>query len=105
MRVAAHPAFRHCARALCAARLVPTIGPMKTYDIELLRVKSMHQGHGLVYMRLDATVQPQPKQRDDDGTQEPATVLKLTEENARVLLLLLKQQLSEFDKKKPKSRF
>ena len=105
MRVAVHPAFRHCARALCAARLVPTIGPMKTYDIELLRVKSMHQGHGLVYMRLDATVQPQPKQRDDDGTLEPATVLKLTEENARVLFLLLKKQLADFDQKKPKSRF
>lgn len=78
---------------------------MKTYDIEIQRVKSMHQGHGLVYMRLDATVQPQPRQRDDDGTQEPATVLKMTEENARVLFLLLKQQLTDFDKKKPKSRF
>ena len=30
---------------------------MKTYDIEIQRVKSMHQGHGLVYMRLDAAVQ------------------------------------------------
>lgn len=78
---------------------------MKTYDIELLKVKSMHQGHGLVYMRLDATVQPQPRQRDDDGTQEPSTVLKLTEDNARVLMLLLKQQLADFDKKKAKSRF
>ena len=78
---------------------------MKTHDIELLKVKSMHQGHGLVYMRLDATVQPQPRQRDDDATQEPATVLKMTEENARVLFLLLKQQLTDFDKKKPKSRF
>ena len=78
---------------------------MKTYDIEIQRVKSMHQGHGLVYMRLDATVQPQPRQRDDDAAQEPATVLKMTEENARVLFLLLKQQLTEFDKKKPKSRF
>ncbi len=78
---------------------------MKTYDIELQRVKSMHQGHGLVYMRLDATVQAQQRQRDDDGSQEPSTVLKLSEENARVLLLLLKQQLADFDKKKPKSRF
>lgn len=78
---------------------------MKTYDIELLRVKSMHQGHGLVYMRLDATVQPQPRNRDDDGTLEPSTVLKLTEENARVLFLLLKKQLADFDQKKPKSRF
>ncbi len=80
---------------------------MKPYDIELLKVKSMHQGHGLVYMRLDATVQPQPRQRDDgDGApQEPATVLKLSEENARVLFLLLKKQLADFDQKKAKSRF
>jgi hypothetical protein len=78
---------------------------MKTYDIELLKVKSMHQGHGLIYMRLDASVQPQPRQRDDDGAQEPSTVLKLTEDNARVLMLLLKQQLADFDKKKAKSRF
>jgi len=68
-------------------------------------VKSMHQGHGLVYMRLDAAVQPQPRARDDDSTQEPSTVLKLTEENARVLFLLLKQQIADFDKKKAKSRF
>ncbi len=78
---------------------------MKTYDIEIQRVKSMHQGHGLVYMRLDATVQPQPRQTDPDETREPATVLKLSEENARALFLLLKQQLADFDKKKPKSRF
>ena len=78
---------------------------MKTNDIELLRVKSMHQGHGLVYMRLDAAVQPQARARDDDGTQEPSTVLKLSEENARVLFLLLKQQIADFDKKKAKSRF
>jgi hypothetical protein len=78
---------------------------MKTYDIEIQRVKSMHQGHGLIYMRLDAAVQPQPRGRDDDGTQEPSTVLKLTEENARVLFLLLKQQIADFDKKKPRSRF
>ena len=78
---------------------------MKTHDIELLKVKSAHQGHGLVYLRLDATVQPQPRQTDPDDTREPATVLKMTEENARVLFLLLKQQLADFDRKKPKSRF
>jgi hypothetical protein len=95
-----------CRLPVAAAAVVPTIRGMKTYDIELLKVKSMHQGHGLVYMRLDATVQPQPRSRDDDdAAQEPATVLKLTEDNARVLLLLLKQQLAEFDRKKPKSRF
>ncbi len=78
---------------------------MKTYDIEIQRVKSMHQGHGLVYMRLDAAVQPQPRQRDEDPAQEPSTVLKLSEETARVLFLLLKQQIADFDKKKAKSRF
>ena len=78
---------------------------MKTYDIEVQRVKSMHQGHGLVYMRLDAGVQPQPRQRDDDDSTEPSTVLKLSEETARVLFLLLKQQIADFDKKKAKSRF
>lgn len=78
---------------------------MKTYDIELHKVKSVHQGHGLVYMRLDASVQPQPRNTDPDDTREPATVLKLTEENARVLFLLLKQQLADFDRKKAKSRF
>jgi hypothetical protein len=78
---------------------------MKTYDIEIQRVKSMHQGHGLVYMRLDAAVQPQARARDADDAPEPATVLKLSEENARVLFLLLKQQIAEFDKKKAKSRF
>ena len=59
---------------------------MKTYDIEIQRVKSMHQGHGLVYMRLDAAVQPQPRAQrpaarqrrameedagDDDGDDVP----------------------------------
>ena len=68
--------------------------------------ESRPAGHGLVGMRLDATVQAQPRQRDDGSdTAEPATVLRISEDNARVLFLLLKQQLAEFDKKKPKSRF
>ena len=48
---------------------------------------------------------PAARARDADDAPEPATVLKLSEENARVLFLLLKQQIAEFDKKKAKSRF
>ncbi len=78
---------------------------MKTYTIELQRLKSMSNSHGQIHMRLDAAVLPQPQRRDADDAAEPATVLSLNEETARVLLLLLKAQLAEFDKKKPKSRF
>ena len=34
----------------------------------------------------------------------PTTVLQFSEENARVLMLLLKAQLAEFDSRKAKSR-
>lgn len=78
---------------------------MKTYTIELQRVKAMSQGHGLINVRADAAVQLLSNRRDDDGAAEPATVLSMDEATARVFMLLLKQQLAEFDKKKPKSRF
>lgn len=79
---------------------------MKTYNIELQKVKAMANGHGLIHARIDALVQPQPARRgaDDDGA-EPQTVLSMSEDTARVLLLLLKAQLAEFDKRKAKSRF
>lgn len=79
---------------------------MKTYNIEIQKVKAMAHGHGLIHARIDALVQPQPARRgaDDDGS-EPHTVLSMSEETARVMLLLLKAQLAEFDKRKPKSRF
>jgi hypothetical protein len=79
---------------------------MKTYNIELQRVKAIANGHGLIHARIDALVQPQPARRgaDDDGA-EPHTLLSMSEDTARVLLLLLKAQLAEFDKRKPKSRF
>ena len=78
---------------------------MKTYTIELQRVKAMSNGHGLINVRLDAAVQPQPSRRDADDAAEPATVLSMSEETARVFLLLLKAQIAEFDKRKAKSRF
>lgn len=78
---------------------------MKTYNIELQRVKAMTNAHGLINVRLDAAVQPQPRGRDDEGAYEPATVLSMNEETARVFMLLLKAQIAEFDKRKAKSRF
>lgn len=74
---------------------------MKTHTIELQRIKSMSNSHGLVRARVDATVQSTAV-RDDGG--EPSSTLLLTIEDARVLLLLLKQQLAEVDSRKARSQ-
>lgn len=73
---------------------------MKTWNIEIQKVKAMANGNGLVRMQLDALVQAAPAQ--EDGM--PSSVLSLSEANARVLLLLLKAQLTELDSRKAKSR-
>ena len=73
---------------------------MKTHSIELQRIKAMTQSHGMLRARVDALVQPQPAR--DDG--EPSSVLALSVENARVLYLLLKQQLAEVDGRKARSQ-
>lgn len=78
---------------------------MKTYTIELQRVKAMSNAHGLIHARIDAIVQPQSARRDADDGAEPTTVLSFDEDTARVLMLLLKAQIAEFDKRKAKSRF
>lgn len=71
---------------------------MKTYTIELQHLKAMSNAHGMVHARVDALVQPA---RDaGDGT----SVLSLSVENARVLLLLLKAQLAEVDSRKARSQ-
>jgi hypothetical protein len=74
---------------------------MKTYQIEIQKVRAMANSNGLIRAHIDALVQPSAP-RDDGGV--PATILSLSEENARVLLLLLKTQLAEFDGRKAKSR-
>jgi hypothetical protein len=51
-------------------------------------------------MQVDALVQPSAPR--DDGP--PGTTISLTEGNARILMLLLKAQLAEFDSRKAKSR-
>ena len=73
---------------------------MKTYTIEVQKVKAMMNSHGLIRAQIDALVQPAAAR--DEGA--PSTVLTLSEDNARVLLLLLKAQLTELDSRKAKSR-
>ena len=78
---------------------------MKTYTIEIQRVKAMGNGHGLINARIDAIVAAQSARHNPDDAAEPQTVLSMSEDTARVFFLLLKAQIAEFDKRKAKSRF
>ena len=73
---------------------------MKTWNIEVHKIKAMTNSNGLIRAQLDALVQTQATH--DAGM--PSTVLSLSEDTARVLMLLLKAQLAEFDARKAKSR-
>ncbi len=73
---------------------------MKTYDIEVQRLRSIRHDKGLVEVGLDLLVLPQ--KTSDDGM--PASCLRLPVDHARSLLLLLKQQIAELDKLQPRSR-
>ncbi len=73
---------------------------MKTYDIEIQRLKSARHYNGLIELGVDALVLPRPA-RDEQST---TTCLSLPVDDARTLLLLLKQQLAELDKLQPRSR-
>jgi len=73
---------------------------MKPYDIEVQRLKSMRHDKGLIEVSVDALVLARTA-RDD---QVPSTVLHLPVEQARTLLVLLKQQFAELDKLQPRSR-
>jgi hypothetical protein len=73
---------------------------LKTYDIDVQRLKSAKHDKGLIELGVDVAVQPRPGR--DDGT--PTSVLHLPVEHARTLLILLKQQLAELDKLQPRSR-
>lgn len=73
---------------------------MKTYDVEVQRLKAMRHDHGMVEIAVDALVQPRPLR--DEGT--PTSVVRIPVEHARSLLLLLKQQITELDKLNPRSR-
>jgi hypothetical protein len=73
---------------------------VKTFRIEVQKVKAMASRNGLVEARMDALVLP-ANNRDDDN---PVTVLSMNEETARVVFLLLKQQLAEIDGRKARSQ-
>ena len=73
---------------------------MKTWNVEIQRVKAMSNSNGLIRAQIDALIQPAAAR--DEGV--PTTVLQFSEETARVLLLLLKTQLAELDARKAKSR-
>jgi len=73
---------------------------VKTYDIEVQRLKSMRHDKGLIELGIDALVLPRPA-RDD---QSASSCLRLPVDHARSLLMLLKQQFAELDKLQPRSR-
>lgn len=73
---------------------------MKTYDIDVQRLKSARHDKGLIELAIDAAVLPRTA-RDE---LQPASCLRLPVEHARTLLILLKQQIAELDKLQPRSR-
>lgn len=73
---------------------------MKTYDIEVQRLKSMKHDRGLIEVDVDVLVLPRPQRDDPSG----ASSLRLPVDHARALMLLLKQQFAELDKLQPRSR-
>ena len=75
---------------------------LKTYDIEVQRLRSIRHDKGLIELGLDALVMP--RQARDDGEGSPASCIRLPVDHARSLLLLLKQQIADLDKLQPRSR-
>jgi hypothetical protein len=73
---------------------------VKTYDIEVQRLKSARQDKGVIELGVEVSVLPRPAQGDGPEV----SVLHLPVEHARSLLILLKQQLAEVDKLQPRSR-
>ena len=73
---------------------------MKTYDIEIQRLKSARHHNGLIEIGVELQVQQRPA-RDE---QSITSCLSLPVDDARTLLILLKQQLTELDKLQPRSR-
>ena len=73
---------------------------MKTYEIEVLRLKSARHDKGVIELGVEVSIQPRPVR--DEGAEISA--LRLPVEHARSLLILLKQQLAEVDKLQPRSR-
>lgn len=73
---------------------------VKTYDIEVQRLKSIRHDRGLIELGIDALVLPRPVREE----QAASSCLRLPVDHARSLLILLKQQIAELDKLQPRSR-
>lgn len=73
---------------------------VKIYDLEVQRLKSSRHDKGVLEFGIDVLVLPRP-QRDDVAA---SSSLRVPVEQARSLLLLLKQQLAEIDSLQPRSR-
>jgi hypothetical protein len=73
---------------------------LKTYDIEIQKLKSARHAHGLIELGVDILVQP----RSSKDEQSMTSCLSLEVDDARTLLILLKQQIAELDKLQPRSR-
>lgn len=73
---------------------------MKPYDVEVQRIKQLKHDRGLIEVNVDALVTPRTQREDPGGS----SCLSLPVEQARTLLLLLRQQLAELDKLQPRSR-
>jgi hypothetical protein len=73
---------------------------MKTHDIEIQKIKAMTQGNGLVEAKIDAQV----TNTRASGDEAPTSTLRMTEANARTLVLLLREQLAAIDKRKARSQ-
>ena len=75
-------------------------GAVKTYDLEVQRLKSARLDKGVIELGVDVLVLPRPA-RDDTPA---SSVLRLPVEHARSLLILIRQQLGDLDKMQPRSR-
>jgi hypothetical protein len=74
---------------------------VKTYDIEVQRLKSTRHDKGMIELGVDVSVLARAARDDQSGL---TSSLRLPVEHARSLLILLKQQLTEVDKLQPRSR-
>jgi hypothetical protein len=90
-------------RAFCgslAASITKPASKMKTYRIEVQRIKGMSNANGMLHAQIDAAVLPAAVSEDS----APTSWLSLSEESARTLQLLLKAQFAQIDARKARSQ-
>ncbi len=73
---------------------------MKTYNIGMQKLKSVKHDKGLIELGVEVLVLPQSA-KDTDGV---TSCFSLSVDDARTLMMLIKQQITELDKLNPRSR-